>query len=375
MYWYVKYPLYIIMLAIAAWTSYALYQKFMPEKPTTELIAPDESQDEDNDASTATKQSAPSKSADESTIIRRSVDSAGGGSTTTTTGISTSPHQTPMLAGGWSHLKPTTKLQPARPEEIAEFLRSARTQMNGDNLMAARNFCYRILASSNVQPFSQTWWDTVDILGKVNMVFFKTDAPCPGKVRYEVQSDDTLIGIANKFETTVAAVQEANDLEPANSRIYPGMILNIYVGRWRIDVSKTHFALILYDNGNIFKVYRVGIGRQDRTPVGEFVIKNRIREPAWTPPGRRIPFGDPENVLGTRWLGLAPVGDTDPTLQGYGIHGTWEPDTIGTAASQGCIRMKNEEVNELFDIIPYPPPLERLLENPDSGTRVTITNK
>jgi lipoprotein-anchoring transpeptidase ErfK/SrfK len=52
-------------------------------------------------------------------------------------------------------------------------------------------------------------------------------------------------------------------------------------------------------------------------------------------------------------MALTPTGDTDKNLSGYGIHGTWLPETIGTESSNGCIRMKNEEVNELYSILPY----------------------
>lgn len=356
MYWYAKLPLYVILLALALWIGHAIYSRFAPEGGLSTLFDGQTEQAMDDSATS----SAP-------------IADTGGKPSATTD--SNRRHETRMGEGGWAHLQSPSDLPPATPEQVPVFLAQAQAQLQGENLLAARNLCYRILAAPSVKPFTQTWWDTVDVLGEANMVFFTTDAPCPEKVRYEVQSGDNLIAIANAYETTVEAIQAANDMDAASSRIYPGMVLSIYVGDWDIDVSKKNFALILYDAGRIFKVYRVGIGKQDRTPVGEFVIKNKIREPAWTPPGRNIPFGDPENVLGTRWLGLVPVEDTDPTLQSYGIHGTWEPDSIGTASSQGCIRLRNDEVDELFDIIPYPPPLARVLENPDSGTRVTITNE
>jgi len=46
-------------------------------------------------------------------------------------------------------------------------------------------------------------------------------------------------------------------------------------------------------------------------------------------------------------------------VRGYGIHGTWEPETIGKAASAGCIRLLNSEIEELFNLVPL-------------GTEVTI---
>lgn len=58
-----------------------------------------------------------------------------------------------------------------------------------------------------------------------------------------------------------------------------------------------------------------------------------------------VPYGDPGNPLGTRWIAW-------DGRQGFGFHGTWSPETVGTAASDGCIRLRNEDVERLFEILP-----------------------
>jgi lipoprotein-anchoring transpeptidase ErfK/SrfK len=94
--------------------------------------------------------------------------------------------------------------------------------------------------------------------------------------------------------------------------------------------------------------------------LGTFVITDKIEQPPWwRPDGKMIPFGDKENVLGTRWMSLQATGTT-AAVRGYGLHGTWEPETIGKQASAGCVRLKNNEVEELFLMIP-------------TGTSVAIT--
>ena len=65
-----------------------------------------------------------------------------------------------------------------------------------------------------------------------------------------------------------------------------------------------------------------------------------------------VPFGDKENVLGTRWIRLVPNGKTSRQVSGLGIHGTWDPTSIGKAESNGCLRLLNKDVEELFAIIP-----------------------
>jgi lipoprotein-anchoring transpeptidase ErfK/SrfK len=117
-----------------------------------------------------------------------------------------------------------------------------------------------------------------------------------------------------------------------------------------VQVSKSKNILDLYLDGKLFKRYRVGTGEYSRTPVGEFKITDRIPQPTWwRPDGKAIPFGDPDNELGTHWLSL--------DIRGYGLHGTWEPDTIGHQASAGCVRMLNEEIEELFTILPIGTPV------------------
>ncbi|MDA0991414.1 MAG: L,D-transpeptidase, partial [Verrucomicrobia bacterium] len=115
--------------------------------------------------------------------------------------------------------------------------------------------------------------------------------------------------------------------------------------------------LVVYLDGKFFKRYGVGTGKYGKTPLGEFEIYDKITEPVWwRPDGKEIPFGDPLNILGTRWMAIRATGDT-PQVRGYGIHGTWDDSSIGKAESAGCIRMRNSEVEELFDLLPYLTPV------------------
>jgi lipoprotein-anchoring transpeptidase ErfK/SrfK len=103
-------------------------------------------------------------------------------------------------------------------------------------------------------------------------------------------------------------------------------------------------------NDKFFKRYRVGTGKDDKTPVGTFVISSKEVEPVWWPQGREIPYGDKENILGTRWMALQPTGET-PKVKGYGIHGTWDDASVGKSLSAGCIRLANKDVEEIFVLV------------------------
>jgi lipoprotein-anchoring transpeptidase ErfK/SrfK len=203
------------------------------------------------------------------------------------------------------------------------------------------------------------WLEAAQTLGAANVQLFFSDIPVPGrKILYAVKSGDALIKIAQRHGTTLAAVQRANRLDPANPTIRIGQTLVVYQAKWSIKVDCKRFRLYLYEEADrLFKVYAVGIGRQGRTPAGTFAIRNKLIEPDWDSPRGRIPYGAPGHELGTRWLGITPTGETDRNLTGYGLHGTWQPETIGQASSNGCVRMANDDVNELYDIVPYNTPV------------------
>jgi len=111
----------------------------------------------------------------------------------------------------------------------------------------------------------------------------------------------------------------------------------------RIVVSIPDRKLALLEGERVLKVYDVAVGKPSTpSPQGEFAIIHRIPQPTWYGPKKTVAPGK-DNPLGTRWLGLSAAG--------YGIHGTNRPDSIGKAASHGCIRMRNADVEELFDLV------------------------
>lgn len=131
-------------------------------------------------------------------------------------------------------------------------------------------------------------------------------------------------------------------------RIRAGQRIKVISLPLRIEVAKRHYRLVVYLGGVAVKEYGVGLGKNDSTPLGDFVIKTKQIDPTWTWEGKSYPAGDPANILGTRWMGFENRDD----LFGYGIHGTTAPESIGKDESNGCVRMRNEEVEELFEWVP-----------------------
>jgi lipoprotein-anchoring transpeptidase ErfK/SrfK len=100
-----------------------------------------------------------------------------------------------------------------------------------------------------------------------------------------------------------------------------------------IVVNIRNHTLTLYRDGVIFKTYPIAVGKSTTpTPRGTCLIKNKAVNPGG-------PFG-------ARWMGLSATGGS------YGIHGTNNPSSIGKNVSNGCIRMYNKDVTELFTLVP-----------------------
>ncbi|MEO0649982.1 MAG: L,D-transpeptidase [Planctomycetota bacterium] len=117
----------------------------------------------------------------------------------------------------------------------------------------------------------------------------------------------------------------------------------------RIDVSERWLLYMIGDE--VVDSYQVGVGREgEETLTGDFTAGLKQKEPMFWGVSPPVPFGDPDNPLGTRWIGWRIEGEEADTS--YGLHGTWEPESIGTASSEGCVRMRNENMETLFDIIP-----------------------
>lgn len=185
-----------------------------------------------------------------------------------------------------------------------------------------------------------------EMLDRLNEELIFSPAPSPDATMYTVQSGDVLARIARQFNTTYELIMRING--KTSTRLNVGEQLKIPTGKTKILISKTDFTLTLMLNDHYVKQYRIAIGKNDKTPVGTFEVKNKMKEPVWySPEGGVFPYGHKENILGTRWIGFKDK----PNLSGYGIHGTTQPETIGTASSNGCIRMLNSDVEELYDFV------------------------
>lgn len=272
-----------------------------------------------------------------------------------------SPERTePLLAKelrGTEQSQPTDTLTAGERQVLEARLKTAEKCLNV-NPVVTRRLCLKIINNNKLSKEDNLYLQALYFLGDANIKIISTSVSFPEKkAAYTVQRNDGLQKIAQQHNTTIDMVQKSNAMKPTDYNVWEGKKLNVYKGEWRIVVNKSKRKLYLYDGKDIFKVYNVGIGKDGLTPEGKFYVAGKVKNPGWyTKSGKIIPYGDERNVLGTRWLKIMPL-DKSKTFSGYGIHGTTDNSSIGKAMSNGCIRMKNSDVEELYSIVPRRTPV------------------
>lgn len=170
-------------------------------------------------------------------------------------------------------------------------------------------------------------------------------------IEVEVKDGDNLIAIRKRVITEnpgknlcTGLIARANQL---GKYLRKGQLLRIPADAPHVVIDLSAKWLLYYHGEEVVAAWEIAIGTPDTpTTPGHYTAGEKIPEPMWFPPGRAsVPFGDPRNPLGTHWITL--VGS-----DGLGIHGTWEPEHLGQAASDGCIRLRNDHVEQLYEILP-----------------------
>ncbi len=138
--------------------------------------------------------------------------------------------------------------------------------------------------------------------------------------------------------------------------------LKLPVGTFHAVVHKRDFRmdLFLVNNGDRVLVasHPVGLGELNSTPEGLAKVRkgSKLIDPEWYNPrtGEYFAAGDPKNPIGEHWIGLSSAADGDRLFDGYGIHGTIEPDSIGQSVSMGCVRLLPEHVEVVYEMLTEP---------------------
>jgi lipoprotein-anchoring transpeptidase ErfK/SrfK len=182
----------------------------------------------------------------------------------------------------------------------------------------------------------------------------------PHTLSHTVQYGEVLQRIAASYSVPWELLARINRIGDPR-RMRAGQTIKIVRGPFHAVVSKREFRLDVYlgaprtPGAVLVKSFPVGLGKDDSTPAGTWLVEphKKLRNPTYYSPRGEgiIASGDPKNPLGGYWIGLTGVSGQAVGKLSYGLHGTIEPETIGRQESMGCIRLLNEDVALLFDLL------------------------
>ena len=185
----------------------------------------------------------------------------------------------------------------------------------------------------------------------------------PITTAYEIQPGDSLSRIASRqnLGTHWKLIQRVNEISDPR-RIRVGQTIKLVRGTFHAIVEKSAYRLDLY-HGPVsdqsqwvyIKSLPVGLGEEGSTPEGLFKVRDdgKLENPGWVnprKPSERYQPDDPDNPIGEFWVGLEGLG-ADAAYVGYGIHGTTEPDSIGDQQSMGCVRLLDDDIALVYELL------------------------
>jgi LysM repeat protein len=172
---------------------------------------------------------------------------------------------------------------------------------------------------------------------------------------YLVQPGDLLLKISKQHKVPYDILLKINGMERPES-LQAGQRIKVIDGAFNAVINRTTYTMDIYLQNVYVKSYKVGLGRSEHTtPTGRWVVASggKMIKPTWTDPdtGKTYLGSDPDYPLGSRWIALDGIEGNAKGRTGFAIHGTKDPETIGTQSSRGCIRLFNGDVIEVYDLM------------------------
>ena len=230
------------------------------------------------------------------------------------------------------HFEPADAVLPA---DVAAHLRDVDQWLESGDILEAH------------AALSRLYWKKPELRSFINQRLQKTAVEIYANSNshfaepHTVEFGETLQGIGQQYNVPWQYLANLNGVTPKT--LQAGRKLKVLKGPFSAVVDLNRFQLTIHAHGWYVHHYRIGVGHDQRTPVGEFTVQNKLQNPTWyDPAGGVVDADDPANPLGEYWLGL---GDH------IGIHGTIDPDSIGKAVSRGCIHMADGDIDEVFQLL------------------------
>ena len=236
---------------------------------------------------------------------------------------------------------------------ITEAVAKARFQPG--EVIDARNKLNKLLQTSVTPEQRRTIKDAMAEMSEdwlFGPAVFAGDMLCD---TYTVKRGDLLEIIGRRLKVPYEVLMQINSISRPQA-LQAGRALKVVHGPFHAKVYRSTFTMDLYLQDMYVRSFKVGLGAPgSETPTGLWRVKEggKLVQPPWYDKrtNRTYKATDPDYPLGSRWIALDGVEGNAKGQIGFAIHGTKDPNQIGTAASQGCIRMFNGDVVLMYNLL------------------------
>ncbi len=226
-----------------------------------------------------------------------------------------------------------------KPAKIIE----ARDRLN-ELLPRGQSERQRAFIKQQLAELSQQWLFSRQI--------FSEDRLCRD---YRVKPGDLLSNIGKEFNVPYQILMQINKIAKPEV-LQAGTVIKVVNGPFHARVYRSSFTMDLFLQNTYVRSFAVGLGKPGmETPTGRWRVKpgGKLVKPTWTDPvsGKTFLPDDPDYPLGSRWIGLEGISGQAVGRTGFAVHGTKDPEQIGTAGSQGCIRLHNGNAILMYKLL------------------------
>lgn len=172
---------------------------------------------------------------------------------------------------------------------------------------------------------------------------------------YKVKFGDMLSDIGELYKVPWQILLDINHIK-SERELQANQKIKVINGPFHAKIHRSAFTLDLYLQNTFVRSFKVGLGKSGfETPTGLWFVAvgGKLVSPPWTDPdtGKRYEAEDPNYPLGQRWIGIEGIKGDCLGRTGFAIHGTKNTREIGAAVSRGCIRLANEDVVLMYNLL------------------------
>jgi lipoprotein-anchoring transpeptidase ErfK/SrfK len=259
---------------------------------------------------------------------------------------------------------PGTAPQVASPSQPGTMALDETIAMADRDPVRARVQLTRLLEGSALSTADRMrGYDAINRINGVLVFSNRVVNGDPYSANYKVEAGDSLARIAKsqKLDCDWRLVQRINGISNPNG-LKVGQSVKLPKGSFHGEVRKSEYRLNMYLGEGPDRVmiasYPIGLGELNTTPTGAFIVrpKSKLIDPEWRNPrtGEFFQSNDPKNPIGERWIGLKGIEPHNKGFEGYGIHGTIDLESIGQQRSMGCVRMRSNDVELVYEMLTEP---------------------